>query len=86
MGWQETVFEREPLYKEVWAEPVSTVAERYALSNVGEDLSKARCTDAAARILGASGSRTDSPSDTASQRPQRSHRSHSPGACRRSGS
>ena len=35
MGWQETVFEREPLYKEVWAEPVSTVAERYALSNVG---------------------------------------------------
>jgi hypothetical protein len=35
MGWQETVFEREPLYEEVWAEPVSTVAERYALSNVG---------------------------------------------------
>ena len=35
MGWQETSFERERLYAEVWAEPVKTVAERYDLSDVG---------------------------------------------------
>lgn len=35
MGWQETVFERELLYKEVWAEPVATVAGRYALAGAG---------------------------------------------------
>ena len=30
-----TVFEREPLYAEVWAEPMRTVAARYDLSDVG---------------------------------------------------
>ena len=35
MGWQETAFEREPLYKEVWAEPVRTLAERYGVSGAG---------------------------------------------------
>ncbi len=35
MGWQETRFERDRLYAEVWAEPVRTVADRYGLSDVG---------------------------------------------------
>lgn len=35
MAWTAVVFERELLYKEVWAEPVRTVAKRYQLSDVG---------------------------------------------------
>src|SRR5690349_15266028 len=35
MGWQETRFERENLYAEVWAEPVRVVAARHGLSDVG---------------------------------------------------
>ena len=35
MRWQETVFERESLYKEVWLVPVWAVAARYGISDVG---------------------------------------------------
>ncbi|MCP3025093.1 hypothetical protein [Cupriavidus basilensis] len=35
MGWEYTDFEREKLYEEVWAEPVTTVAKRYSMSDVG---------------------------------------------------
>jgi hypothetical protein len=35
MGHQNTVFEREALYAEIWAEPVRTVAARYGLSDTG---------------------------------------------------
>jgi len=35
MGWHETVFEREAIYKQVWAETVRNVAERYGISDVG---------------------------------------------------
>ena len=35
MGWQEVVFERELLYKEVWVDPVRAVAERHGISDVG---------------------------------------------------
>ncbi|MGF6924278.1 hypothetical protein OKW28_008475 [Paraburkholderia sp. 40] len=35
MGWEYTDFRREELYKEVWAEPVTKVARRYAISDVG---------------------------------------------------
>lgn len=35
MGWEYTDFRREELYEEVWAEPVTKVARRYAISDVG---------------------------------------------------
>ena len=35
MGWEYTDFQREALYEEVWAEPVTKVAKRYAISDVG---------------------------------------------------
>jgi hypothetical protein len=35
MGWEYTDFQREELYEEVWAEPVTKVAKRYAISDVG---------------------------------------------------
>ena len=35
MSTETTTFERESLYKEVWAEPVRKVAKRYGLSEVG---------------------------------------------------
>lgn len=35
MPWRTTTFERESLYREVWAEPVRSVAKRYGLSDVG---------------------------------------------------
>ncbi|MFM0670754.1 hypothetical protein [Paraburkholderia sediminicola] len=35
MGWEYTDFHREQLYEEVWAEPVTKVAKRYAISDVG---------------------------------------------------
>ena len=35
MGWEYTDFRREELYEEVWAEPVTKVAKRYAISDVG---------------------------------------------------
>ncbi len=35
MPWKETKFVREQLYQEVWAEPVSKLAKRYGLSDVG---------------------------------------------------
>jgi hypothetical protein len=35
MGREETVFDREQLYREVWAEPVRGVAQRYGISDVG---------------------------------------------------
>src|SRR4051812_9545473 len=35
MSRKTVVFEREALYKEVWSEPVRTVATRYELSDVG---------------------------------------------------
>lgn len=35
MGWEYTDFRREQLYEEVWAEPVTKVAKRYAISDVG---------------------------------------------------
>lgn len=35
MGWTTTTFQRETLYGEVWAEPVRTVATRYAISDAG---------------------------------------------------
>lgn len=35
MPWQYTVFERDKLYEQVWAEPVSRVAKSYAISDVG---------------------------------------------------
>lgn len=34
MAHRTTVFEREPLYAEVWKEPVSIVAKRYGISDV----------------------------------------------------
>jgi hypothetical protein len=35
MAWKQTVFERQALYDEIWAEPMTTVAQRYGLSDVG---------------------------------------------------
>src|SRR6266581_2523134 len=35
MGREETVFEREAVYDEVWKDPVRTVARRYRISDVG---------------------------------------------------
>ena len=35
MGWTTTTFERETIYREVWADPVRTVAKRYNISDVG---------------------------------------------------
>lgn len=35
MGWEYTDFQREELYEQVWAEPVTKVAKRYAISDVG---------------------------------------------------
>ena len=35
MTYDTTTFERETLYKEIWAEPVSTVSARYGLSDAG---------------------------------------------------
>jgi len=35
MGHEATTFERSALYAEVWAEPMTTVAKRYAISDVG---------------------------------------------------
>jgi hypothetical protein len=35
MAWEKTTFERQALYEEIWAEPMTTVAQRYALSDVG---------------------------------------------------
>lgn len=35
MPWVETRFERDALYAQVWAEPVTKVAQRYGLSDVG---------------------------------------------------
>ena len=35
MAWKTTEFERETVYAEVWAEPVTTVAKRYGISDVG---------------------------------------------------
>lgn len=35
MAWQTTTFEREALYNEVWTEPITKVAGRYGLSDVG---------------------------------------------------
>ncbi|TDY24589.1 hypothetical protein B0G81_5028 [Paraburkholderia sp. BL6665CI2N2] len=35
MGWEYTDFRREELYEQVWTEPVTKVAKRYAISDVG---------------------------------------------------
>lgn len=35
MAWKKTVFDRETVYAEVWTEPVTTVAKRYEISDVG---------------------------------------------------
>jgi hypothetical protein len=35
MTWKKTVFERQALYDEVWSEPMTVVAKRYELSDVG---------------------------------------------------
>jgi hypothetical protein len=35
LGWEYTEFERDKLYEEVWTEPVTRVAKRYSLSDVG---------------------------------------------------
>ncbi|OAJ62751.1 hypothetical protein A6V36_20480 [Paraburkholderia ginsengiterrae] len=35
MGWEYTDFQREELYEQVWTEPVTKVAKRYAISDVG---------------------------------------------------
>ncbi|MEW6346125.1 MAG: hypothetical protein AB1704_36255 [Pseudomonadota bacterium] len=35
MGWEYTDFHREELYEQVWTEPVTKVAKRYAISDVG---------------------------------------------------
>ena len=35
MGWTTTTFERETIYREVWADPVRSVAKRYGISDVG---------------------------------------------------
>ena len=35
MAWKKTVFERQALYDEIWAEPMTVVAKRYGLSDVG---------------------------------------------------
>lgn len=35
MGYEATTFERSALYVEVWTEPMTTVAKRYAISDVG---------------------------------------------------
>ncbi|OGB25655.1 MAG: hypothetical protein A3I66_00010 [Burkholderiales bacterium RIFCSPLOWO2_02_FULL_57_36] len=35
MAWKDTVFERQMLYDEIWTEPMTTVAQRYSLSDVG---------------------------------------------------
>jgi len=35
MAWKEIVFERQMLYDEIWAEPMTTVTQRYSLSDVG---------------------------------------------------
>ena len=35
MGWQYIDFRREQLYEQVWSEPVTKVAKRYAISDVG---------------------------------------------------
>jgi hypothetical protein len=35
MAWQNTTFERHALYAEIWAEPMTSVAKRYGLSDVG---------------------------------------------------
>ena len=35
MARKTTKFERETVYAEVWAEPVTTVAKRYGISDVG---------------------------------------------------
>lgn len=34
MSWRTNTYQREKLYEEVWAEPVSTVAKRYGISGV----------------------------------------------------
>jgi hypothetical protein len=35
MGWEYTDFQREELYEQVWTDPVTKVAKRYAISDVG---------------------------------------------------
>lgn len=35
MSWKNTVFERDKLYAEVWAEPMTILANRYGISDVG---------------------------------------------------
>lgn len=35
MGWEYTVFEREKLYEEIWMEPVTKIAKRHLISDVG---------------------------------------------------
>jgi hypothetical protein len=35
MAWKSTTFKREMLYREIWEEPVTKVAKRYGLSDVG---------------------------------------------------
>lgn len=35
MGWEYTDFQREELYEQVWTEPVTKVAKRYAIADVG---------------------------------------------------
>lgn len=35
MPWRTTTVKREPLYREVWAEAVRSVAKRYGVSDVG---------------------------------------------------
>lgn len=35
MGWEYTDFRRDELYEQVWTEPVTKVAKRYAISDVG---------------------------------------------------